>query len=341
MRISVIMPVYNAADFVREAVESALAQPEVAEVILVEDASPDGSLAVCEALAAEYDQVRLYRHPDGGNHGAGASRNLAIQHSTCPYIAFLDADDYFLPGRFTTARAIFQSQPDVEGVYEAVGAHFQSDTARQQWQAAGRQLSPSGLTTMKRRIAPEHLFEALVVGGKGKFSTIGLVIKRSILEKTGLFDENLHLHQDTALWIKMAALGRLTSGRLDEPVSMRRVHDHNRITALRSDAERQYHAALMWQTLRHWSRQKLDSTRQEMLFNAYLRAVLRPYRSRPIVIRQIQTIGHLTAIPLREPRLLVTGYFWKQYMTRTLRVLGLQSLVELGIRLRRSVLRIR
>ena len=50
-KVSVIIPVYNAAPFVRQAVESALAQPETAEVVLVEDNSPDNSLEICQQLA--------------------------------------------------------------------------------------------------------------------------------------------------------------------------------------------------------------------------------------------------------------------------------------------------
>ena len=233
-----IIPVYHAAEFIQQAVKSALVQPEVIEVILVEDASPDNSLAVCEALAAAHERVHLYRHPDGANHGAGASRNLAIQRSTCPYIAFLDADDFYLPGRFDRARATFEAYLDVEGVYEAVGTHFESETARQQWRAAQSLDAFSELTTMTRHVDPGQLFETLLAGDAGYFCTPGLIVKRSLLDKTGLFDENLRLHQDTAMWIKMAAVGRLAPGRLDEPVAMRRVHIHNRITAPRPARER-------------------------------------------------------------------------------------------------------
>ena len=81
--VSVVIPVYNAAAFVTQAVESALAQPEVREVVLVEDCSPDDSLAVCRQLAEKYPQVNLFQHPGGVNRGAGPSRNLGITKSTC------------------------------------------------------------------------------------------------------------------------------------------------------------------------------------------------------------------------------------------------------------------
>lgn len=84
-------------------VASALAEPETGEVLLVEETSPDGALAVCEQLAARDERVRVLRHPGGENRGAAASRNLGIQQASCLFIGFLDTDDYYLPGRFTTA----------------------------------------------------------------------------------------------------------------------------------------------------------------------------------------------------------------------------------------------
>ncbi|MGZ5284046.1 MAG: glycosyltransferase family 2 protein, partial [Kaistella sp.] len=76
MKISVIIPVYNAAAFLRKAVESALKHTAVAEVLLIEDASPDHSLEICKELVSENQKVKLFQHHDLGNHGAGASRNL-------------------------------------------------------------------------------------------------------------------------------------------------------------------------------------------------------------------------------------------------------------------------
>ncbi|MBH2023635.1 MAG: glycosyltransferase, partial [Flavobacteriales bacterium] len=78
MKISVIIPVYNAEKYVSQAVESALQLDEVFEIILVEDKSPDNALEVCKELAEKHERVKLFQHPDQGNHGAGASRNLGL-----------------------------------------------------------------------------------------------------------------------------------------------------------------------------------------------------------------------------------------------------------------------
>ena len=77
LQISVIIPVYNAAKYITQAVESALSQPETAEVLLIEDGSPDNSLEVCQDLEKKYSKVKLLRHPDGENRYPRDARQIA------------------------------------------------------------------------------------------------------------------------------------------------------------------------------------------------------------------------------------------------------------------------
>ena len=153
MKISVITPVYNAEKFVTQAVESALQFDEVYEVILVEDQSPDNALQVCTALAEKYDRVKLFQHPDKGNHGAGASRNLGLEKATGDFIAFLDADDYYLPNRFDAEKKLFKN-PEVEGVYGAIGVHYYSEKAKNQFYS----LFGDRLTTVYKNHPPKDVF---------------------------------------------------------------------------------------------------------------------------------------------------------------------------------------
>ena len=81
-RVSVLIPVFNAERYLKQAVESALAQQETGEVILVEDGSIDGSLQVCYELTEKHDNVILLQHLDKKNHGAGPTRNLAIEKAS-------------------------------------------------------------------------------------------------------------------------------------------------------------------------------------------------------------------------------------------------------------------
>jgi len=265
--VSVIIPVYRAEAFVREAVEAALAQPETAEVVLVEDGSPDGSLAVCQQLAAESDRVKLYQHPGGENRGAGASRTLAVQKATCEYLAFLDADDVFTEDRFEEARQILESQSDIDGVYGSIGVFASSEEGRRRWEAMGKRMDE--IDGLKSPVDPEMLLETLLGNQQGSFSIIGLVIRRALAERVGPFDAHLRLHQDTAFMLKCAALGRLVGGFPDRPVALRRVHDHNRVIAPRSKAEiyrdRIAHRVTLWA----WA-QTHATPEQRALFTRYL-----------------------------------------------------------------------
>lgn len=99
IKVSAIVPVYNAEKTLLRAVESLLIQPEINEIILVEDGSLDGSLEFCKQLASKHDIIQLFTHPDGKNKGAPASRNLGLEKITNKWVQFMDADDELLPGK--------------------------------------------------------------------------------------------------------------------------------------------------------------------------------------------------------------------------------------------------
>ncbi len=307
MRVSVVIPVYNAAGFVRRAVESALEQEQTVQVVLVEDDSTDGSLAVCRRLESQYESVILVRHSDGGNHGAGASRNLGIQRSDAPFVAFLDADDFFLKGRFSMAQELLESNDGIDGVYEAIGVHCQDDESRRKWDEKGH----GKLTTMHERIPPEKLCDALIEYRLGYFSLDGLVVRRSSFWKKDPFFEELRLHQDTAMTIQLAYYAKLVPGRLKEPVTMRRVHSGNRYL---SSSNLHLTTMKMWDTLFTWSlRERLPKGRIANIFrNAlYFRLLagtgrFSGNRPSPTVLPGLlwRTVchPHLTILALREHR---------------------------------------
>lgn len=100
MTLDVLIPVYNAADYVERAAASALACPG-ARVILVDDGSTDGSGELCDRLAAD-DRVRVLHQE---NCGASAARNAALDASAAEFVLFLDADDLLLPQGVSTLLA--------------------------------------------------------------------------------------------------------------------------------------------------------------------------------------------------------------------------------------------
>lgn len=251
MTISVIIPVYNAARFVREAVLSALQHDVVAEVLLIEDGSKDESLAVCEALATEFPKVRMVRHPGGGNRGASASRNLGLQLASAPYLAFLDADDRFLPHRFDREKELFSTDPSIDGVYGATGVHVHDQEAKGLFD---KRFS-SALTTLRVAIPPERLFDAFMglsgILDLGHFSLIALTVRKTCLDRMDrLFNEDLTMSEDGEFIYRLSYHARLMPGSIDAAVSLRGVHVGNRITR---DPDTDRSKLTMFKVLMEWA----------------------------------------------------------------------------------------
>jgi len=218
--ISVIIPVYNGQRFVEKAIRSVLIQPEVSELIVVNDGSTDGTQIILDKLQQECAILKIQQHDGGLNKGRSASRNLGLAHATGEYIAFLDADDYYLENRFTNDLMVFAKCANCEGVYNAIGAHFYKETTVEQKQ----QLE---LYTISESIEPINLFKNLVIGGKGHFSIDGLTMKRDSIIKVGYFNTSLVVGEDTDYMWRLALVANLYPGCLVNPVAIRGVHDAN------------------------------------------------------------------------------------------------------------------
>jgi glycosyltransferase involved in cell wall biosynthesis len=260
------MPVYNAEEFVRRAVESAVDQEEVGEIILIDDAGPDKSLSICQRLEREFGKVRLFRHPDHKNHGAGASRNLGIERARYGLVAFLDADDYYLPNRFKRDGEILLADASVDGVYSAIGVHYESEEARQKFLAAG--YGYQEFLTLTRPVPPEELPEVLLHCHSevtGEFHTNAITVRKPLFDRSGLFNERLRLRQDIHLWLRMAAVGRLVPSSIDKAVAMRGVHLENRMT---DGEEHRKYVDYWWRNLDNWFQSTPDvSKRASRAFN--------------------------------------------------------------------------
>ncbi|MDY3663438.1 MAG: glycosyltransferase, partial [Campylobacter sp.] len=98
MLISVIIPVYNTASFLKECVESVLNQDENLEIILINDGSKDDSGAICDKLAKENANIKVLHKQNGG---VSSARNAGLELAKGDYIAFIDSDDSIKKGYFT------------------------------------------------------------------------------------------------------------------------------------------------------------------------------------------------------------------------------------------------
>ncbi|MCJ7934324.1 MAG: glycosyltransferase [Chryseobacterium sp.] len=256
MKISVIIPVYNAEKYISKAVESALQFAEVSEVILIEDQSPDNALKICQELAQKYDRIQLFRHPDKKNHGAGASRNLGIEKSSGDFIAFLDADDYFLPNRFDAEKELFKN-PKVDGVFNAIGTEYLTEKGKEEFQS---NINDSDLLTVNYPAEGKEVFHGLLgLTHKrfGSFFTLdALTVRKSSLDTYHLrFNAALRLHQDSDFIFKLSYHCHLKSGIIDRPVAMRGIHDDNRITKIvKYSPQYNQKQHLFWNSLYEWSK---------------------------------------------------------------------------------------
>ncbi|BAP29237.1 capsular polysaccharide biosynthesis protein CpsI [Chryseobacterium sp. StRB126] len=255
MKISVIIPVYNAEKYISKAVESALQFDEVYEIVLVEDQSPDNALQVCRELTQKHSRVRLFQHPDQGNHGAGASRNLGIEKATGDFIAFLDADDYYLPNRFDAEKELFKN-PKVEGVFNAIGTEYLTQKGKEEFQSKFKETS---LSTVNYPTEGEEVFKGLLSLTTKTFGTSfhlnSLTIRRASLEAHHLrFNKDLRVHQDSDFIIKLAYHCHLKTGNITEAVAMRGIHDDNRITKIvKYSPQYNQRQFLLWKSLNEWA----------------------------------------------------------------------------------------
>ena len=253
--VSVIIPVYNCERYLEKAISSVLQQPEVSEIVVVNDGSTDTTQNILETLQKQNPKIKIYHHENNSNKGRSASRNLAIKKATANYIAFLDADDYYLPNRFVSDKKIFQTDDNVDGVYNAIGANFYREASKNEQ----KQLE---LFTVREKIEPEELFNVLLSGKKGHFSIDGLTVKKEIFENTGYFTESLVVAEDTELIFKMALKCRLEAGVIDKPLAIRGVHDDNvfnREDLYEENLIKMYESLFFWTAKNKVSTKKIDT----------------------------------------------------------------------------------
>ncbi|MCU0905997.1 MAG: glycosyltransferase family 2 protein [Rhodobacteraceae bacterium] len=204
LSICTIITARNSATTIGDAVRSALVQPEVTEVVVVDDASDDGTARA--ATAAAQGDARLQVLQNATNLGPAAGRNRAIAASRAPFIAILDADDYFLPGRFATWPAARPDAPDGWDMH-ADNIVFVPETA-----------PPVDLSTIAG--IPDGLWNlglaAFVRGNtarhrrtdRGELGFLKPVLSRAFLDTHALrYDERLWLGEDFDLYVRMLLRG--------------------------------------------------------------------------------------------------------------------------------------
>jgi glycosyltransferase involved in cell wall biosynthesis len=207
--VSVIIPTYNYGHFVGEALESVLGQTvRDLEVIVVDDGSTDHTAAVIGPYLADA-RVRFQVIPHGG---VSAAKNTGIRLSRAPLVAFLDSDDLWLPAKLERQLALFQADPDLGVVY----------SRRLLINETGQEVAYQQPVFHRGKIL-EPLFRTNFV------CQSSALVRRTVLDEVGLFDERYPPVEDYDLWLRVAARYRFDY--VDEPLVKYRV-GHASLTAL-------------------------------------------------------------------------------------------------------------
>ena len=201
---SVVIPAYNAAATLGDAVRSALAQaPAPLEVVIVDDGSTDSTRAVAEAFGGG---VRVFSGP---NAGPSAARNRGVREARGSWIAFLDADDLFEPGYLAAAEEHLAAHPDT-GIL-CFGVRVFEDG------------KPTPHVIHKKTPGAAYTTEGLLEGDAGTICTP--LASRDVFLSAGGFDETLRANEDVHLWLR---LSRVTALRQDpRPLLLYRRHAGN------------------------------------------------------------------------------------------------------------------
>lgn len=184
--VSVITCFLNVEKFLPETIQSVLWQNHTNwELILVDDGSSDGSTAIAQEYARRYpSKIYYYEHQGHQNKGASYSRNVAIKYSKGDFISFLDGDDVWHPTYLSTQIKLAQENP-------AAGLICEATEYWHDWNNPDlkNNIIPVGAPS-DHLYYPPQLSEILYPLGTGNAPCIcGMIVKRSVIEKHGMFEE--------------------------------------------------------------------------------------------------------------------------------------------------------
>jgi len=183
-KVSIIIPAYNRLPMLKEAVDSVLVQDfEDFELIVVDDGSTDGTAQEMERYGG---RVKVFRHPE--NRGVSAARNRGILHARGKYIAFLDSDDLWVKGKLKIQVAFLDDNPQYPLCY-----------ADEIWIRKGKRVNPM----LKHAKYSGWIFEKCLP--LCTISPSSAMMRKSLFQKVGLFDEALPVCEDYDFWLRVSA----------------------------------------------------------------------------------------------------------------------------------------
>jgi glycosyltransferase involved in cell wall biosynthesis len=222
-QVTAVIPVYNGERYLREAIDSVLAQdyPSL-ELLVIDDGSTDGSAEIARNFG---DRIRYHYQP---NAGLSAAQNAGVAEARGAFIAFLDCDDLWVPGKITLQVSVFEKETTTDMVFGHVEQFYSPDLG-------------SG----------EDAQAAEIMAG---YSTGTMLARASVFERAGLFSSEFRVGEFLD-WYGRAMDAGLNSVLLDEVLLQRRIHSDNmgvRERDKRSDYLRVFKASL---DRRRWKQQ--------------------------------------------------------------------------------------
>lgn len=209
-RISVILPVFNGEKYLRDAIESVRAQTyPVSELICVNDGSTDGTRDILQSLG-----IAITHIDTGVNLGIGGARNVGLEKASGEYIAFMDADDLWLPEKLKTQMQVFDTKPEVEALFCSMECFISPDIPESDRAAL---YCPPG-------VQPAYIPSAFIVRAESFY-------------RVGLFEPKWRIGEFIDWFARAKAVG-LTYETLPDVLLRRRIHTNNvGVTARSSRAD--------------------------------------------------------------------------------------------------------
>lgn len=203
MKLSVVIPTWNRAQLVCEAIDSALNQrPEEVEVIVVDDASSDNTAELVTRIYG--DRVRLLRLNQ--RSGPGAARNAGVALARGEFVGFLDSDDVWLPGKLDAELQVFERFPDAEAVVSDSLNFYE-----RQPDAASRFAQNGLLTATRGEVRWASECDWLWTNSTNTVHTCSVTVRREALARLGptLFAEDLDCCEDWEFQMRVCHLCRV------------------------------------------------------------------------------------------------------------------------------------
>lgn len=203
--ISVIIPVYNATKYLAETIQSVQAQTcDTWEIVIVDDGSSDGTLALAEELQRQDSRINVRSQP---NAGVSAARNLGLAESCpdYPYALFLDGDDLLTPAALQTLHTLLEARPESPaacGFLQDINADGQPRVGPSRLEALTDRRGVEGTRLVRR--APDAPLVFGDVCFHNHIITAGQVlIRKSALQTAGAFDLSFFYLADYDLWWRL------------------------------------------------------------------------------------------------------------------------------------------